>query len=109
MTCSTVSDSTANSSAARTLAKPPRRIRRHQVGHVARHENFSLFRVHQQGRIDGGIGAGDDRGIGASSLPQLFEQFALLAEILFPEAPKTGDETGDVLHEICLLLNGSLK
>lgn len=45
-----------------------------------------------------GFGAGGDHGPGALPVTELFEQLAVLAEVLLVEAPEAGDELGDVLH-----------
>lgn len=75
-----------------------RLVGRYQVGHVTHDEYISGFRTHQQRRINAGVGTGNDRRLGALSLPKLLEQCAVLAEILFLETPETGDEVGDVFH-----------
>ena len=76
-----------------------RLIGRHQIRHVTHHEDIAWFRPHQDGWVHPGVGAGHDERLRLLPLPQPLEQGPVLAEVLFLEAPETGDKTGDVLHK----------
>ncbi|HSW51747.1 MAG TPA: hypothetical protein VLG93_00840 [Sulfuricaulis sp.] len=74
-------------------------VRRHQVGHVAHHEQVAGIAVGDNGRIDARVAAGDDHDPGRLTLAdQLLERRAVAFVVVRAEALKAFDQFLDFIH-----------